>query len=449
VVRSTRRESTAAAARHLGCEIFVLGLPLLLMDAIRRAHPLLPAGFYRFPPGAQQLAPGLFLDDPDCFHTSACVDLAVAPSVLHMPDTQGRYISVTLIDAAGEPFASLGSHDGDPANGDVLVAAPNWDGIVPFGTRAIQAPSDCVWAVSRIVAGSAGDRPEVEALAARQYFAPSPGGARGEPPAASPSSRPKPLELESMRRLADIAPPLLFHRLAQLVERAPRWAQEELGAGIRERLAQLAPADPDALDGDTTEALLRGFSEGWKLVSAALSEPSLANRGEWRALTDLGGGDVSLTLRTAQRLGRLGAPLPLDILSLRCRADETGRPLTGVERYRIHFTAASRPPATAGWRLTAHDRWDPDAGDVIGDERLLAEGGDGSIDILILHDRPPPGRGGSWLRAPAGQFELNMRLYSPAPSVLSGAWNMPRVERLGSRPHGGPEPPPGDTPAKP
>jgi hypothetical protein len=418
------------------------------MDAIRRAHPLLPAGFYRFPPGAQQLAPGLFLDDPDCFHTSACVDLAVAPSVLHLPDTQGRYISVTLIDAAGEPFASLGSHEGGPGDGDVVVAAPNWDGIVPMGTRAIRAPSDCVWAVSRIVARSAGDRAEVEALAGRQFFAPSPAGAPVEP-AAGGASRLKPLELESMRRLADIAPPLLFHRLAQLVERAPAWAREELGAGIRDRLAQLAPADPDALDGDTTEALLRGFSEGWKSVGLALAEPALANRGDWRALTDLGAGDVSLTLRTAQRLGRLGAPQPQDIVSLRCLADETGRPLTGVERYRIHFTTASRPPATAGWRLTAHDRWDPDAGDVIGDDSPLVEGGDGSIDILILHDRPPQGRGGNWLREPGGQFELNMRLYGPAPSVLSGAWSMPRVERLGSRPHGGPEPPPGDTPARP
>jgi hypothetical protein len=418
------------------------------MDAIRRAHPLLPTGFYRFPPGAQQLAPGLFLDDPDCFHTSACVDLAVAPSVLHLPDAQGRYISVTLIDAAGEPFASLGSHEGDAASGDVVVAAPNWDGIVPMGTRTIRAPSDCVWAVSRIVARSAGDRPEVEALAARQYFAPSPGGARDDT-AGRGASRLKPLELESMRRLADIAPPLLFHRLAQLVERAPPWAQQDLGAGIRERLAQLEPAAPDALDGDTTEALLRGFSEGWKAVGAARDDPALANRGEWRALTDLGGGDASLTLRTARRLSRLGAPLPQDIVSLRCWADETSRPLTGVERYRIHFTAASRPPATAGWRLTAHDRWDPDAGDVIGDDRPLVEGGDGSVDILILHDRPPQGGGGNWLRAPGGQFELNMRLYGPAPPALSGAWSMPRVERLGSRPHGGPEPPPGETPLRP
>jgi hypothetical protein len=446
VVRSARRASTAATARHLGGEIFVLGLPLLVMDAIRRAHPLLPSGFHRFPPGAQQLVPGLFLDDPDWIHTSACVDLAVAPSVLHLPAAQGRYVSVTLIDAAGEPFASLGSHEPDPSEGDILVAAPNWDGIVPLGARTVRAPSDCVWAVSRILARSAEDRIEAEALAARQYFAPA-AGALGEA-AARATYRLKPLELESMRRLADVAPQLLLHRLAQLIDRAPPWAREDLGVGIRERLARLEQTESDPLDGDMTEAMLRGFSEGWKAVGAALDEMAAGAGGEWQSSAELGGGNLSLPAQTAQRLGRLGAPVPQDVLSLRCQADETGRPLTGVERYRIHFTTATRPPAMAGWRLTAHDRWDPEPGDVIGDHGPLVVGNDGAIDILILHD-PPAQRGGvNWLRAPAGQFELNLRLYRPAPHALSGAWRMPRVERLGSRPDGGPEPPLSATPSR-
>src|SRR5262245_34441353 len=114
------------------------------MDAIRRAHPLAPSGFRRFPPGAQQLICDLFGDDPDCLHTSAFADLAVRPSVLHLPNTHGRYLSVTLFDAVGEPFASFGSHSGDVLDSDLLIAAPHWHGEAASGVRALRAPCDSV-----------------------------------------------------------------------------------------------------------------------------------------------------------------------------------------------------------------------------------------------------------------------------------------------------------------
>jgi hypothetical protein len=424
--------SSLATARQLASEIFVLGFPLLLMDAIRRAHPLAPSGFHRFSAGAQQLVPGLFVDDPDCLHTSAVVDLALNAAVLHLPNTHGRYLSVTLFDSAGEPFASLGSHSGDVLDSDVLIAAPHWHGDVASGLRALRAPCEFVWAVSRLLARSAADRPQVQALAARQYFAPA--GARGAAAEATrqDGSRLAVLELMSIRHLTDVTPAHQFHRLVQLIDRAPPDIRQQLGLAVRTRLALLGASDLSAPDAERDDVMRRGFADGWKAISAAQEELAAAGAGEWRVPGEFASAELSASLRAALALERLGAPVRQDILSLRCKVDETGRPLTGAERYRIRFTPASWPPALAGWRLTAEDAQASGPGQVIGDHSPLVPQDDGTLELRIQKD-PPRHRGANWLGVPDGRFELTLRLYDPAEPALRGVWRMPRVERLGSR----------------
>ena len=55
---------------------------------------------------------------------------------------------------------------------------------------------------------------------------------------------------------------------------------------------------------------------------------------------------------------------------------------------------------------------------------------DGSIVVVVQHDKPTD-RGVNWLPAPAeGMFRLNLRLYWPRKSALDGTWGPPPVERL-------------------
>jgi len=51
---------------------------------------------------------------------------------------------------------------------------------------------------------------------------------------------------------------------------------------------------------------------------------------------------------------------------------------------------------------------------------------DGSLDIYIQHD-PPAGHESNWLPAPAGRFELTLRLYLPKAGVLDGHYEYPKV----------------------
>ena len=421
-----------ATARELSSEIFVLGFPLVLMEVIRRAHPLAATGFRLFPAASQELVPGLFHDDPDCLHTSAVVDLATGPSLLHLPNTHGRYISITLIDAAGEAFAGLGSRTGDHLAGDVVLAGPGWRGAVREGVRTLRTPCDSVWAVTRIIGRSAADRPTVEAFAARQHFALS--QSLGAP--AAPKTGLDVLDLGALLQIADIEPPTLFHRLPQLIDRAPRPIQDRLSATVRSRLALLHQHGRSQTDGRVDEAMLRGFADGWNAILTARRAMAAALSREWTGPAHGLDAATGPAMHAAAVLSSLGAPVREDILTLSCNADESGRPLTGEEQYRIVMGASRLPPALSAWRLTAPDRETHAAGDVIGDHSPLVLGSNGSLELLVQKDPPRRRQQVNWLRAPAGPFELKLRLYAPTTDALNGSWRMAAVERLGSRADG-------------
>lgn len=425
--------SPDAPARQLASEVFVLGFPLVVMDTIRRAHPLAANHFQLFPPASQDLVPGLFLDDPDCLHSSAIVDLGAGPTVLHLPNTHGRYISVTLIDSSGEAFASLGSRSDDHLAGDVMLAGPAWQGEARDGLPTLRTPCDSVWAVSRILARSAPDRPTVEGFAAEQGFAfPwAPGPASSGPAAKTGLDV---LDLAAVQQVAEMEPPALFHRLRHLVERGPQPVQQRLGGALRERIALLERNNQAGARGD--DILLRGFADGWNAIRAARLAMVAEPLREWTSAPPAASAAGPVE-RAAAVLAALGAPLREDILTLRCNADESGRPLTGQEQYRLVMPAARLPPALSAWRLTAPPREREAPGDVIGDHSPLVAAPDGSLELFVQRDPPARRHAVNWLRAPDGPFELRLRLYAPTAETLGGAWRMAAVERLGSRGGGG------------
>jgi hypothetical protein len=54
---------------------------------------------------------------------------------------------------------------------------------------------------------------------------------------------------------------------------------------------------------------------------------------------------------------------------------------------------------------------------------------DTSLDIYIQQESPGPEKEPSWLPAPAGAFNLLLRMYWPKPEVLDLTWTIPVVER--------------------
>jgi hypothetical protein len=143
--------------------------------------------------------------------------------------------------------------------------------------------------------------------------------------------------------------------------------------------------------------------------------------------------------RAVIALAGLGANLQEDAIYPQCFVDSSGRPLTGTERYVLRFASGQLPPANAFWSLTMYDSEgfqvaNPINRFAIGDRDNLRRNADGSLELSIQNADPGPEQRSNWLPAPAGPFNVTMRIYWPANAVLDGTWTAPAVETVSATP---------------
>lgn len=427
-------------ARQLAADVFVMGFPLVLMDAVRRAHPIELNRILLLADDSPTLAPGLADEGVLEVRTSAWIDVSERPVVMHLPHMHGRYFSVTLMDASGDPFASLGSHTGDAVGSDLAIVGPRWRGELSGPLKAVRSLTDVVWALSRITANSAADRPEAEVLAARQALTPlHEVGEAGTPVDPGPMRVLEPPSHTCVQQVMDMTPEMFTHRLNLLVERSAQGLRGAYWPTLRARLHALnALGKPGEIgvDSELGRTLSRGFADGAAAIRAGTELAAKPGATGWRTFGAPPSSGAGPLARAVRVFTDLGGPVSEDVLSLACDTDEAGREFSGTERYRIHFPRGGTPPVVAFWSLFVTPLGAKGAPTGtrrgISDRNDLTANPDGSLDLIIQHELPAGGPTVNWLPAPAGLFTLNIRLHWPRPAALSGPWRMPAVERLGS-----------------
>jgi hypothetical protein len=413
--------------RAVAANVFSLCFPLFLVDAVRRAHPMALQQFHLLPPDSADLAPGLLEDDPCIVIASAWIDLNDGPVVLHLPHTHGRHFDLTLIDTAGEPFASLGSRNDNDGGVDVAVVPPRWNGETPHTHLARRAPSDACWAVSRIHAHSPLDRPETLAIARHQCL--SSIGRRPDHQTSHITSL-EPPAVSSLRQVIELGPAVFFHRLDAVLDRAPISFERSMRPLLDQFRRDLDGPPPAAnWSPDMAEALELGFADGLAAIRAATAAISETRGVGWHAVAVPQHDESGASLAQAGRAySSLGAPAREELLTLVCEHDGHGRPLRGDRCSRLRFPAEALPPVRGFWRLYTRPTASAEKRHGIGNRNDLSLDDDGALD-LIIHDKPPAGGDlANWLPAPRGEMCLVMRLYGPRGAALSGAWRMPSIE---------------------
>ena len=145
----------------------------------------------------------------------------------------------------------------------------------------------------------------------------------------------------------------------------------------------------------------------------------------WELARDLGRYGTRYAYRAAWTFTAVGGNLVEDALYPLARFDAEGAPLTGANKYELHFTKGQIPPVNAFWSLTAYD---PDSYLVPnplnrysrGDRDKLKTGKDGSLTLYIQNKSPGEGKEDNWLPVPEGGFSVALRLYWPKKEVLGG-----------------------------
>jgi hypothetical protein len=130
----------------------------------------------------------------------------------------------------------------------------------------------------------------------------------------------------------------------------------------------------------------------------------------------------------------LGANLPEDAIYPLNLGDSTGKPLSGANKYAIHFAKGATPPAYAFWSITLYDPEGFQVGNVLNRFAVSSwmpfkTNADGSLDLYFQNESPGKDKEANWLPAPAGDFNLTMRLYAPKSDALTGRWNPPPVKK--------------------
>ena len=372
----------------------------------------------------------------DTLYSSAWLDLTKEPMIVSVPETQGRYYLLPMLDMWTDVFASPGWRTTGTQAGNYAVVPPGWNGSIPAGIVRIDAPTPYVWIIGRTKTDGPADYDAVHKVqAGYKVTAISDWGKDATPvvgnvdPSVDMKTPPK-VQVDTMpagkffayaAELLKLQPPHITDEpiLAQMkrigIERGKSFAIDKLDPAIKTALTSV----PD----DALKLM------AWKVRSLARVENG------WSMNTDTMGvyGNYYLKRAMVTQLG-LGANLPEDAIYPLNIADETGKPLDGANAYTLHFDKATIPPVNAFWSITLYDS---DGFQVANSLNRFAVSSwmpfkydsDGSLDLYFQNASPGADKEANWLPAPKGPFNLTMRLYAPKSDALTGKWNPPPVMR--------------------
>jgi len=429
-----------------GVQAVIYGLPLVLMEVTMRKTTNVPPG-YRMAKPVNQFAhlrvypDATFKDvvraNVDTLYSSAFLDLASEPIVLSVPDTHGRYYLLPMLDAWTNVFASPGSRTTGNAAGTFLIAGPDWHGAVPAGMQVLRSPTNLAWILGRTQTNGPADYATVHAIQDGYTLVPlSQHGKPYAPPGGSfdPSIDMKTPPIEQVRNMSAQQ---FFGALARLLKSNPPPAEQ---APILEQLARIGikpgePFDLGTLDPAIAKGLERSVPAAFAQLQEAQKQTGKPVNGWHIPPANLGNFGADFGTRAVIAMLAFGANLPADAVYPTTYVDERGQALNGATRYTLHFNAGATPPVNAFWSVTMYSAQsffvdNPINRYAISSWMPLQHNRDGSIDLYIQHESPGEALQSNWLPAPAGDFNLTLRMYWPndvGPSITNGSWVPPAV----------------------
>jgi hypothetical protein len=376
----------------------------------------------------------------DTLYAQAFCDVSREPLIVSVPKVDDkRYYGIQLWDPNGDTFAYIGTRMTGREAGNYALVGPDWKGTLPDGVKRIDTPYNGLVVWGRI--GVDGPSDLDNALAIQDQLRLTPLNEYGK------SYKQVPPDLAfSQARLAAPNPQNVtgdlefFVELANSLKHTPPKAQD---AVIAESLSQIGFKDDNttfdyaSLSEPQKAGLTQAVKFGQYLMDVyAQTAGEVVNGWRWSPKSGIMGNDYLFRATFAKWF--TGGNAPDEAIYMDGRTDQNGKPLDGSKTYQMHFEKGQLPPAKAFWSVSMYNIVDgsfvenPIRRYTFGDRTPgIVTNADGSLDIFIQHDAPTaPSRRANWLPAPAGGFNLNLRLYVPDDSLQKGAWKPPVVKMV-------------------
>jgi hypothetical protein len=370
----------------------------------------------------------------DTLYSSAWLDLTKEPAIVSVPDTQGRYYLLPMLDMWTDVFASPGWRTTGTQAADYAVTPPGWSGSLPAGVVRIDAPTPYVWIIGRTKTDGASDYEAVHAIQAGFKITPlSQWGKAAEPVAGTVASG---VDMKTPPKIAvDTMPAAKFFAYAaEILKSQPPHITDQPIVAQMQRIG-IEPGksfDIEKLGPAIKSGLETAPEDAQKLMAWKVNSLARVVNG-WSMNTDTMGvyGNYYLKRAIVTQLG-LGANLPEDAIYPLNLVDDTGKPLDGDSDYVLHFDKGATPPVNAFWSVTLYDAQGYQVANslnrfAVSSWMPFKYNPDGSLDLYFRNASPGADKEANWLPAPKGPFTLTMRLYAPKTEALTGKWNPPLV----------------------
>jgi hypothetical protein len=434
-------------ARAIAKEAYIYGYPMVDSYRIQHAYfvdtqnPEYKASWNHLRNIARVFTPedkAVQTPNSDTPYSMAGLDLRTEPMVLTVPALEAnRYFSIQLVDLYTFNFDYIGSRTTGNGGGVFVIAGPGWQGETPSGvSKVIRAETEFVLAIYRTQLFNPDDLDRVKEIQASYQLQPLSEFLGQSAPESAPA--------------IEFVPPLtpdtqktslgFFGILDFLLQCCPPVPSE---VDLRSRFAQIGVGTgqgfvADTLSSEVQEAMTQGMADAWadfadlkKQVDAGQVTP-----GDLFGTRDYLQNNY-LYRMTAAILGIFGNSKQEAMYPF-YTVDGEGQPLSGANRYTLHFAADQLPPVNAFWSLTMYEL--PSSLLVANPlNRYLLNSpmlpqfqcdADGGLTFYIQPESPGADLEANWLPAPTGPFFCAMRLYWPQAEALDGTWQAPALQRV-------------------
>ncbi len=432
----------------LATDAYIYGYPLVTMEMTRRVitNVAEPAGTHG-PMGQiiklRKYPDASFRDvtapNADTLYTTSFFDVGKEPWVLSIPDMNGRYALLPMLDGWTTVFQAPGKRTTGTAAQTYAITGPGWKGTLPAGVKEYKSPTSIVWLLGRIYCtGTPEDYAEVHKLQDEFKLVPlSSYGKPYTPPAGTvdPSIDMKTAVRDQVNRMDAVA---YFTLLCKLMKDNPPTAADapQLAKFASIGIVPGQDFDPTKLKADFVKRVPEvGFD---RIMLQFKINKEVKDENGWGYTTKTGIYGTDYMMRALVTAIGLGANRPQDAVYPTSLKDGEGRKYNGENKYVMHFPKGQLPPAQGFWSLTMYDANyffvnNPLNRYSISARQNLKSNPDGSTDLYIQKDSPGADKEANWLPAPSGDFVLMLRLYWPDesdPSIIDGSWQIPPVKKV-------------------
>jgi hypothetical protein len=445
--KSVQQTVTPQEAEQIANDATVYGFPLVIMDLTRQVFTAVPAPSEVGSPANQFGNKKTFPDatftnvvnpNADTLYSSAWVDTAKEPVILSLPDTQGRYYLMPMLNYWTDCFASPGSRTTGTGAGNFAITSPNWSGKLSEGITELRSSTRWVWIVGRIACAGSADYENVWKLQNQLKLTPlSAWGTDYVPPTNVPVDPSVNTKVSPLNQLLAMDAASYFNYVCQLMlDNPPYEADAPLLANL-EKIGIKTGADYKSYFAGLDDGVKSAIQTGYQSALTQIPAADMGNTTNgWQLPYGTGDYGTDYVLRAAIAYRGLGANLVDDAFYASASTSSDGAKFSSDKKYVLHFNKDEIPPVNGFWSLSLYNEKILFAANPINRYNLgslsdppLVTNSDGSIDLYIQRDSPDSAKMPNWLPAPAsGGFSLTLRLYWPQELVLDKSWVPPAVQ---------------------